>query len=76
MLSLEKTDEICRVAESMVVQLKLVEDSTDSLVNAVKSESTRQQPAHKESSNTRECWNCGQKCEFKKNESYVQYMAI
>ena len=72
-LSLHKTDEICRAAESMLVQLKLMEDSTGSPVNAVKPESTPQQASHKEGSNTRECWNCGRKHDFQKREMCPAY---
>ena len=72
-LSLDKTDEICRAAESMVVQLKLVEGSAGSPVNAVKEESTSQQAANKEGSNTRECWNCGRKHDFQKRELCPAY---
>ena len=72
-LSLDKTDEICRAAESMVVQLKLVEGSAGSLVNAVKEESASQQAAHKEGSNTRKCWNCGRKHDFQKRELCPAY---
>lgn len=41
-LTLEKTDEICRAAESMATQMKIMADG-DQAVHAVKSESKRQQ---------------------------------
>ena len=36
-LTLAKTDEICRAAESMMLQMKVVRDSSSAAVNAVKS---------------------------------------
>ena len=62
-LTLAKTDEICRAAESMVAQQKVVEDSASPLVSAIKSNSDQQQAT---ASSTRECWNCA-------NESYAPH---
>ena len=70
-LTLAKTDEICRAAESMVAQLK-VEDSLSSLVSALKSDND-QQTATKEGSNIRECWNCGRRHDFRKRELCPTY---
>ena len=72
-LTLEKTDEICRAAESMVAQLKVVEDSPSSLVSAVRSDSDQQQAPTKDGSNTRECWNCGRRHDFRKRELCPAY---
>ena len=72
-LTLEKTDEICHAAESMLAQLKVVEDSTSSSVNAVNSENTQQRTTAKEDGNTRECWNCGRKHGFQKRELCPAY---
>ena len=72
-LTLEKTDEICRAAESMLAQLKVVEDSTSSSVNAVNSENTQQRTTAKEDGNTCECWNCGRKHGFQKRELCPAY---
>ena len=37
-LTLSKTDEICRAAESMVAQMKVVSDTSETTINAVKSQ--------------------------------------
>ena len=42
-LTLEKADEICRAAESMLAQLKVVEDSSSATVSAIKSSSDQPQ---------------------------------
>ena len=71
-LTLKRTDEICHAAESMTVQLKQVEDSSDSGVSdngvsAVAGNTETQQfekPA--EPKRIRECWNYGQRHEFQK----------
>ena len=68
-LTLTKTDEICRAAESMVSQMKIVNESSDTTVHAVKTppldKPTRQtaQNQYKRPESQRlqrECWNCGQ----------------
>ena len=41
-LTLVKTDEVCRAAESMLAQLKVMEDSSSATVSAVKSVSDQQ----------------------------------
>ena len=71
-LTLKRTDEICHAAESLTVQLKQVEDSSDSGVSdngvsAVAGNTETQQfekPA--EPKRIRECWNYGQRHEFQK----------
>ena len=66
-LPLKRRDEICHVAESMTLQLKQVEDSSDSGVCAVAGNTETQQfekPA--EPKQIRECWNCGRTHEFQK----------
>lgn len=57
-ITLTKTDKICHVTESMIEQLKVVEDSLNSLVSTIKSDSDHQQTSTKEGTNTRECWKC------------------
>ena len=51
----------------------MVDDSSSSLVSAVKSDSEQQQISTKESSNTRECWNCGRRHVFHKQELCLAY---
>ena len=74
-LPLEKTDEICRTAESMLAQLKVVEDSSSATVSAIKSSSDQPQTSPKEGNTTRECWNCGCRHEFHKRELCPSHMA-
>ena len=74
-LTLEKTDEICRAAESMLAQLKVVEDSSSATVSAIKSSSDQPQTSPKEGNTTRECWNCGCRHEFHKRELCPSHMA-
>ena len=67
-LTLEKTDEICHAAESMLAQLKIVDDST---VNTIKHEpdpSIKHTKPSSEEKNLRECWNCGRTHELYKRE--------
>ena len=63
-LTLQKTDEMCHAAESMLAQVKMVDDILGSTVNAVKSENDQQPKPSKDSKNLRECWNCGQRHEL------------
>ena len=72
-LTLENTDKICRAAESMLAQLKVMEVSSSAAVSAVKSESDQQQTSAKEGNTTRECWNCGRRHEFHKRELCPAY---
>lgn len=69
-LTLAKTDEICRAAESMQAQMKLVGDATESETNKVDQERTsnvrkpkknmrRRQQQSQRGRNWRECDNCG-----------------
>lgn len=69
-LTLQKTDEICHAAESMLAQVKMVDDSLGSTVNAVKPEND---PQPKPSKNLRECWNCGRRHELSKRELCPAY---
>ena len=72
-LTLKNTDKICRAAESMLAQLKVMEDSSSAAVSAVKSESDQQQTSAKEGNTTREYWNCGRRHEFHKRELCPAY---
>ena len=67
-LTLTKTDEICRASESMMLQMKVVEESPSAAVNAVKTASGKEQtaPAGPEKPVYRECWNCGYRHEHKR----------
>ena len=42
-LTLERTDEICRAAESMIVQMKIVDGNTGDMVSAIKSKPSVEQ---------------------------------
>ena len=76
-LTLSKTDELCRAAESMQSQMKAVGDTQlkfidrgEDAVNVVQRKQLHQQPSFQSGrSKTRECWFCGRMYEFgdKKN---------
>ena len=75
-LTLAKTDEICHAAESMMAQMKVVEDGYGTTVNAVKTEQKHLQKPQEgvsDGKRTRECWNCGRRHEFHKRELYPAY---
>ena len=73
-LTLECTDEICHAAESMVSQMKLVQDSQAVTVSAlVSSKETRPTEASPVSKWTQECWNCWRRHEFHKEELCPAY---
>lgn len=72
-LTLQKTDEICHAAESMLAQVKVVDDSLGSTVNAIKSDSNPQPKPTKDGKNLRECWNCGRRHELHKRELCPAY---
>ena len=57
----------------MLVQLKVMEDSSSAAVSAIKSESDQQQTSAKEGNTARECWNCGRRHEFHKRELCPAY---
>ena len=69
-LTLADTDEICHTAESMLAQMKVVDDGVT--VSAVKSDQDQQQlqktEASAEGRGLRECWNCGRKHKHYKRE--------
>ena len=69
-LTLANTDEICHSSESMLAQMKVVEDANyETTVNAVESDPDHQQRCKggSDSSRTRDCWNyCGLRHEFHK----------
>ena len=69
-LTLSKTDEICRAAESMTAQMKVVSVTSETTINAVKSQDrmTSRKDQTTANSKTRECWNCGQTHEYHKRE--------
>ena len=69
-LTLANTDEICHAAESMVSQLKSIEDTSGVIVNVVGSgkEVSKFQGSEVEVKRSRECWNCGRKHEYYKRE--------
>ena len=58
-LTLKKTDEIYHAAESMVAQVKVMDDSLSTAVNAVKTDDHQPPKTSKEGKTLRECWNCG-----------------
>ena len=72
-LTLKKTDEICHAAESMVAQVKVVDDSLSTAVNAVKTDDHPPQKTSKEGKTLRECWNCGRRHELYKRELCPAY---
>ena len=75
-LTLCKTDEIRQAAESMVAQMKVVSDTSETTINAVKSrhQTTNDisQP-NTDSKPSRECWNCGRTHEYHKKELCPAY---
>ena len=71
-LTLSKTDEICRAAESMAAQMKVVSDTSETTINAVKSQDRcKDQPTA--DGKCRECWNCGHTREYHKKELCPAY---
>jgi len=82
-LTLSKTDEICRAAESMVSQMKIVSEASDTTVHSVKTplkgRPSRQlaQNQYKRSDTQklqqRECWNCGQVHDVSNRETCPAY---
>ena len=79
-LTLSKTDEICRAAESMIAQMKVIGhmDSLGASVSAVRSHQEHKQSSidkPHDSKCTRECWNCGRSHELNTTrKSFVQHM--
>lgn len=65
-LTLAKTDEICRAAASMSMQMKVFEQNSTPSIHAVKPD--REQAKTSEASKLvyRECWNCGYRHEHKR----------
>jgi len=70
-LTLDKTDEICRAAESMVHQMKVVGEGTT--VNAVAGKRRSEDTTVSSAKPTRECWNCGRRHQFHKRELCPAY---
>ena len=80
-LTLSKTDEICRAAESMIAQMKVVGhiDSLGTTVSAVRSHQEHKQSSidkPHDSKHTRECWNCGRRHEYHQKELCPAYGKI
>jgi len=63
---LAKTDEICWAAESMIAQIKAVEDSSTTAVNAVRAAKEPPRLFDSGKPNFLECWNCGHRHEHKR----------
>ena len=66
-LTLAKTNEICRAAESMLAQMKVVGsgDITSTTVSAVTWSNNPNNPNKETSAKpTRDCWNCGRRHQF------------
>ena len=77
-LTLAKTDEICRAAESMAVQMKMITDESLAETNVVKDPEIHKKHPNKSTtvSSIRECWNCGQKHEYYKRDLCPAYGKI
>ena len=65
-LTLAKTDEICRAAKSMSLQMKVFEENSSTSIHAVKPGREQAKSSETEKSTYRECWNCGYRHEHKK----------
>ena len=65
-LTLAKTDEICRAAKSMSLQMKVFEENSSTSIHAVKPGREQAKSSETEKSAYRECWNCGYRHEHKK----------
>ena len=76
-LTLAKTDEVCRAAESMQVQMKVVRDGDTTLVHAIKTNKPQQLSgmSKPEVTNkpTQDCWNCGRWHQFYKKDLCPAY---
>ena len=70
-LSLKRTDELCRSAESTVSQLKMFEDGQGASVSAVvtSARTPRRPDVSNESGSTEHCPNCGQQHDTRRRES-------
>ena len=76
-LTLTKTDEICRAVKSMCAQMKIVSDTSDTTLNAVKSQTHR--PIEQSGTSnklSRECWNCGWVHEYHLREVCPAFVPI
>ena len=75
-LTLAKTDEICRAAESVDAQMKTITDGSNTLVNTVKSQDGQKDKQNQQGKQTvppskpdiPECWHCGCKHDTHKRE--------
>ena len=59
-LTLSKTNEICRAAESMMAQMKVVSNTSETTINGVKSQDRM--------TSRKDQWNCGQIHKYHKRE--------
>ena len=76
-LTLTKTDEICRAAESMIAQMKIVSNSVSTTVSAMKSEANKCREEEKLTAKSiRECGSCGRRHPFGKKELCPAYGKI
>lgn len=70
-LTLQRTDEICHAAESMSVQMKVVEESNpEPSVSAIQSNKgkTKKPESAPDSRRGRECWNCCKRHDLQQRE--------
>ena len=78
-LTLKKTDEICRASESMLAQMKVVEDNAGALINVINQDEREQKFATERGkfkgkhAQPKECGNCGRSHDVSKRESCPAY---
>ena len=73
-LTLQRTDEICHAAESMTLQMKVVQESHAATVSALASgQEDKSLEVSSVPKRTRECWNCGRRHEFQNKEQCPAY---
>ena len=81
-LTLVKTDEIGRAAESMSAKMKVLSDNSELTVSFVKSIQSKHRSLSEKTlsvsdeKNMRECWNCGRQHEYHKKELYPAFGKI
>ena len=78
-LTLKKTDEICRASESMLAQMKVVDDNAGALINVINQDEREQKFARERGkfkgkhAQPKECGNCGRSHDVSKRESCPAY---
>ena len=78
-LTLARTDEICHAAESMIAQMKVVEDRAGATVSAIRADQEHKQSSpdkpklSDKAKPVRDCWNCGRRHEYHKKELCPAY---